>query len=329
MRFGAGSLAELPAVAEEVGVRRPVLVTSERWRARVADVALAGAYTGVRSHAPVETVEAAVAAAADAEADAVVGLGGGSAVDTAKAVSARLEIPVIAVPTTYAGAEWTPYFGMRDEAARRKGGGTGATTAAAIYDPELTLGLPVELTVGTTLNALAHAAEAFYAVGRGPRAERHAFTGARAIAYALPLVVDRPDSLYARARLLEGAMRAAQALAAGGLALAHAMAQALGGRYGVAHGAANAAVLAPVLRFNEQAVPEAVGALAEAMGVADAPAEVERLAALGGLGHLRRLDVPEEELGAVAAEAAARPGARANPRAASAEEVAALFRAAW
>jgi len=218
---------------------------------------------------------------------------------------------------------------MRDEVARRKAGGSGATTVAAVYDPVLTLDLPLEETVGTAMNALAHAAEAFYALDRGPKAERHGFTGARAIAYALPLVVERPRDLYARARLLEGAMRAAQALAAGGFALAHAMAQALGGRFGTPHGAANAVVLAPALRFNAEVVPDAVAAFGEAIGAEDAPARVEELAALGGFGRLRDLGIPEAELDDVAAEAAARPAARANPRPATASDVAALYRTAF
>lgn len=326
-RFGAGTIADVPAVLAEVGVERPCLVTSARWADLVPEVP--ARFTGVRAHVPAETVEEAVATAQAARADAVVAIGGGSAIDTGKAVSARLDVPVVAVPTTYAGAEWTAYFGIRDEVARRKGGGTGARTVAAVYDPELTLDLPRDVTVGTALNALAHCAEAFYALGRGPRAERHAFTGARAIAYALPLVADRPRDLYARARLLEGALRAARALAEGGLALAHAVAQALGGRYGIPHGAANAVVLAPTLRFNAEAVPAAIAAFADAMCVADAPARVDELARLGAFGGLRGLGVPEGELELVAAEAVARSGARANPRPAAAADVAALLRSAF
>ena len=329
IRFGAGTLAELPAVLAEVDVERPVLVTTERWADLVDGERTAARFTGVRSHVPTETVDEAASRAEAARADSVLAVGGGSAVDTAKAVSARLEIPVVAVPTTYAGAEWTSYFGIRDEAARRKAGGTGATTVAAIYDPELTLDLPRDVTVGTAMNALAHCAEAFYARDRGPRAERHAYAGARAISYALPLVVERPHDLYARARLQEGAFRAAQALAEGGLALAHAMAQAIGGRYGAAHGAANAIVLAPALRFNAESVPKAVAAFGDAIRADDAVEGVMELARLGGPQRLRDLGVVEADLGELAAEAAARAGARANPRAATADEVEELYRAVW
>jgi alcohol dehydrogenase class IV len=328
-RFGAGTLAELPTLLAEVDVRRPVLVTTDRFADLVDGGLLAARFTGVRTHVPAETVDEAAAVAGAAAADGVLAVGGGSAIDTAKAVSARLGLRVVAIPTTYAGAEWTPYFGIRDETARRKSGGSGATLAAAIYDPELTLDLPRDVTVGTAMNALAHCAEAFYALHRGPRAERHAYAGARALSYALPLVVERSHDLYLRARLLEGALRAAQALADGGLALAHAMAQAIGGRYGAPHGAANAIVLAPALRFNAEAVPEAVAAFGEAIRADDPAMGVTELARLGGPQRLRDLGVEEADLAELAAEAASRAGAKANPRAATADEVEELYRAVW
>lgn len=317
VRWGLGELAPLLA---ELDARRPLLVTSERFAG--LDLPVASGFTGVRSHAPVEVVEAAVEAAR--ESDAVVGLGGGSAIDTAKAVSAATSLPLVAVPTTYAGSEWTPYFGMRDEARRAKAGGSGAITVAIVYEVELTLDLPRAESVGTALNALAHAAEALYA---GPHDD--ATAGARLIATWLPRVVEAGRDRDARTGLLEGAMLAGRALSERGLFLAHAMAQALGGRYGVSHGAMNALCLAPALRFNEAAVPEAIAALAGALGVADAPARVEELARLGGFARLRDHGVPENELRLVAEETAARPGARSNPRPVRAEDVEALLREIW
>jgi maleylacetate reductase len=293
-------------------------------------------YDGVRPHVPSETVAEAARLAAEKEVDGLVALGGGSAVDTAKAVTVALldrgvEVKTIAVPTTYAAAEWTRSFGVRDEQARRKGGGVHelARPVAAIYDPSLTLRLPLADTVGTAMNALAHCAEALYVKTRSARGDRHAVCGATAISYALPLVVERPSSVYARSRLLEGAMRSAWALDAAGLALGHAMAQALGGRYGLPHGAMNAICLPAALRFNEPAVPEALERLAAAMNCADATARVEELARLGGFSRLRDLGVPEDELGSVATAAAERPGAKANPRPASPAEIEELLRDVW
>jgi maleylacetate reductase len=335
-RFGTGTLAELPEVARELDLSRLLLVTSERGAALADGLPVAAVYDGVRSHVPVETVTEATEAADHANADGLVGLGGGSAIDLCKAVTVELRgrgrtVRTIAVPTTYAGAEWTPFFGVRDERARTKAGGSdeAARPAAAIYDPELTLELPRETTGGTALNALAHCAEAFYAARRSERGDRHAFCGARTISYALPLVLAEPGSLYARTRLLEGAMRAAWALSEAGLALGHALAQALGARTGLPHGALNAVCLPAALRFNADAAPEGLTKLADAMSVDNAPARVEELARLAGYERLRDLGIAEDELVPAAELAASRPGARANPRPASPAEIAGLLRSVW
>jgi alcohol dehydrogenase class IV len=311
---------QLGPVLTELGIECPLLVTTARFAE--ADVPIADRFTGVRRHSPVETVETAIAAAETS--DGLVALGGGSAIDTGKAVSAATGQRLVAIPTTYSGAEWTSYFGMRDEARGAKTGGSGANTVALVYEPALTLDLPVGETVGTAMNALAHCAEALYA---GPCED--ATQGARLIAAALPSVVTDGHDRKARARLLEGAMHAGMALAERGLFLAHAMAQALGGRYGAPHGALNALCLAPALRFNEPVVPRAIASLANAMGVDDAPTRVEDLAQLGGFERLRDLGVPEDELRAVAGDVAQRPGARANPRPASPNEIEALLRSIW
>ena len=150
VRWGLGELDGLLAPYD-----RSLLITSRRWQQ--FDFAT-DCYLGVRPHAPLETVLEAISAAGDA--DVLVGLGGGSAIDTAKAVSAQNGLPLIAVPTTYAGAEWTPYFGMRDEARGLKTGGSGANTIAIVYEPKLTLDLPREESGGTAMNALAHCVEA-------------------------------------------------------------------------------------------------------------------------------------------------------------------------
>jgi maleylacetate reductase len=336
VRFGAGAREQLASVCDELAVSRPLLVATRRGAAAGAVLPVVAVYDGVRPHVPVETVHEAAALARAQRADCLVGLGGGAAIDTCKAAAAELaaageDVPrIVAVPTTYAGAEWTPFFGVL-LAPGRKGGGSDerARPAAALYDPELTLDLPLPDTVGTAMNALAHCAEAYYAPGADERAAKCAAAGAEALAYALPRVVAEPRSLSARSRMLEGAMQGAFALGFAGLCLAHAMAQALGGRYGLPHGAMNAICLPPALRFNAEAVPGAVARFAGALGVDDAPARCEELARLGGFARLRDHGVPAAELSAVAAAAAARPGARANPRPVDAALVEELLRSVW
>jgi maleylacetate reductase len=338
IRIGPGSITGLRDVLAEVGVTRALLVTSRRGAVTAERLALpvAGVFDGVRPHVPVETVLAATACALDTGADGLVGLGGGASIDTSKAVAAALlresdrdAVPVVAVPTTYAGAEWTSFFGMLLEPGR-KGGGSDARAApvAAVYDAELTLELPVPETVGTTMNALAHCAEAYYHPATNESAAQHADAGAAAIAQALPGVAAAPSSLPGRTRLLEGAMHGALALAESGLCLGHAMAQGLGGRYGLPQGTMNALCLAPALRFNAEAVPDAVARLGRALG-GDAVTRCDELAALGHFGRLRDHGVPEDELGSVAEEIAARPGSRANPRAVTQADVERLLREVW
>jgi maleylacetate reductase len=317
VRWGIG---ELEGLLGELGIERPLLVTTPRLAE--LELPVSARFSGVQRHSPLEIVSAATAAATGA--DGLVGLGGGSAIDTSKAVSAGTGLPLVAVPTTYAGAEWTPYFGMRDAARRLKTGGSGANTVAVVYEPSLTLGLPREETVGTAMNALAHCAEALYA---GECSD--ASLGAELIARWLPVVVSDGDDLDARTRLLEGAMHAGMALAERGLFLAHAMAQALGGRYGLSHGAMNAICLAPALRFNEQAVPDAIARFGRSLGTDDPAARVEELAQLGGFERLRDFAVPESELHELAADTAERPGARANPRPATADDIEELLRSVW
>jgi maleylacetate reductase len=228
------------------------------------------------------------------------------------------------VPTTYSGAEWTTFYGIRSPDRVMQGGGAGALPVALVYDVDLTLDLPPEITAGTALNGLAHCAEALYVRGHSAEGDEQALAGATLIATALPRVLADPHDRAAREALLRGAAHAGHALALTGLALAHAMAQALGGRYGIAHGAMNALCLPPALEFNRALVPAEVERFGDAIG-GDAVERSRELALLGGFERLRDYGVPDADLPAVAVAAAERPGNRANPRPATPEEILALL----
>ena len=249
VEWGLASLADACAAA---GVSSPLLVASPRWDSLELTVEPVARWREV----PTDRITEAVAAAG--EADGVLAVGGGSAIDLGKAISAAAGLPLVSVPTTYAGAEWTTFFGVRDPQRRMRGGGGGAHPAAVVYEPELTLDLPPETTVGTAMNALAHCAEALYVRGHNPAADEHGLTGARLVSDWLPRVVDFPHDKEARTELLRGACHGGAALAGSMLALAHAMAQAIGGQYGLPHGTLNGICLPPVLRFNAAFAPGAV-----------------------------------------------------------------------
>jgi maleylacetate reductase len=314
-------LRELPAVLGELGIERPFLIASDRW----SELDLPA--TGRWSEVPSDRIDE-LAATAD-NADGLLAVGGGSAIDLAKAASVATGQPVVSVPTTYSGAEWAPNFGIRDAERRMQGGGSGAQLAGIVYDPDLTLGLPLEESVGTAMNALAHCAEALYVKGRNPEADVLALEGARTINETLPRVAAFGQDRQARTKLLAGADIAGHALALAGLGLGHAMAQAVGGRYGLPHGALNAICLPPALRFNQSVAGEEIGRFGEALGTGDPVARVQELARLGGFERLRDLGVPEEDLDALGDAASQRGGAKANPRPVTPEEAAELFRSVW
>ena len=314
-------LDSLPQACAEAGVSSMLLVASARWEALELSVEPAARWNEV----PSDRLAEALATARSA--DGVLAIGGGSAIDLGKAISAAAGFPLVSVPTTYSGAEWTSFFGIRDPQRKMRGGGGGAHPTAIVYESGLMIDLPAETTVGTSMNALAHCAEALYVQGHNPAADAHALTGARLISDWLPRVVAAPRDQEARTELLRGACHAGAALAGSMLALAHAMAQAIGGRYGLPHGTLNGICLPPALRFNEAYAPDAVRRFGDAARAPDDPARrVEELAALAGPTRLGEMGVPEEDLPGLAADAAQRGGNLANPKPATPAEIEQLMR---
>src|SRR5437764_7138685 len=229
IRFGSGVLDDVAGLVRDAGGRRLLLVTTEGRLAspdgerlvKVLGRELTSTFAGVQSHVPAPAVQAAMQQTRRDGVDAVVSFGGGSCADLAKAVCYFTEreagtpgatwldrpaLPHVAVPTTYSGAELTPFFGMTDPSTRRKSGGGGPTIApvAPVYDPDLTLSTPAPGSAETGMNALAHCVNAAYSPVRTPEAEAVALAGARRIAAALPMVVDRPDDITARGDMLAG-----------------------------------------------------------------------------------------------------------------------------
>jgi alcohol dehydrogenase class IV len=310
------SLAELPEVLAEAGIERPFVIASPRWK--ILDLPHVEWWAEVPSHR-FEVPDVA---------DGILAVGGGSAIDTGKYASARSGKPVVHVPTTYSGAEWTTFYGIRSPDRVMQGGGAGALPVAIVYDVDLTLDLPPDVTAGTALNGLAHCAEALYVRGHNAEGDEQALAGAPLIASALPRVLAAPHDRAAREELLRGAAHAGHALALTGLALAHAMAQALGGRYGISHGAMNALCLPPALEFNRALVPAEVERFGDAIG-GDAVERSRELALLGGFDRLRDFSVPRVGLPQVAEAASQRAGNLANPRPATPGEILALLETIW
>jgi maleylacetate reductase len=340
--FGAGSVSRLPDLLKAVGARRVLLMTtpgraaSEDGR-RVVDAlgrSLASTFAEVSSHVPAPVVQAALLQARRDGVDGIVSFGGGSCADAAKAVAFFTEqeggtpgasfvdrpvLPHVAVPTTYSGAELTPFFGMTDPRTRQKSGAGGPTSAplAAVYDAELTRSTPARVSAETGMNALAHCVEAAWSPRRTPEAEAIALAGFRRIMRALPPVVDDPGDLAARTAMFEGAVLGGRCLQNASMGIHHGLAQLVGGRTGIPHGLANAVLLPHAIRYNAATVPEAIDALAGAIGAEPgALADVVAMMAtfMGLPSTLRECGVDEDDLDALARLSQSSPSVRANPR---------------
>lgn len=354
--FGAGRRRDLPELLRSLGIRQAMLVTTAGRAAsdegrdleRRIGRALASTFAAVESHVPAPKVQEAMRQARRDGIDGVVSFGGGSCADLGKAIcffteqeagtpgasfADRPALPHVAIPTTYSGAELTPFFGMTDPNTRQKSGAGGPTIApiAAVYDVELTRSTPARVSAETGMNALAHCIEIVWSPHRTPEAEAIALAGIRTIHDALPRVVDRPDDLEARADMLTGAVLGGRCLQNGSMGIHHGLAQLVGGRTGIPHGLANAVILPHAIRYNAGAVPEALDRIAGALGGVDDPATavaalVERL---GLPSRLADCGVAEDDLDAVARLSQSNHSVQANPRPVSEDEAREVLAAAY
>src|SRR3984957_5127467 len=337
-RVVCGAGAARTALADEVarlGVSRLLLIAAGGGETVARDLAaplagrIAGTFTGVRPHVPVEVADAARKQAAAIGADAVLSVGGGSATGTAKAVALTTGLPVIAVPTTYAGSEVTPVWGLSDGERKTTGVDLRVLPRLVIYDPELTVSLPGPLSAASGLNAVAHCVDGFWAPGRNPVSALGAAEAIRVLAAALPAVARDGTDLGARSDLLYGAYLAGSAFAVTGSGLHHKICHVLGGRYGLPHAQTHAIMLSYVLAFNAPGAPDAASRIGQALGSEHPAAALQALAAQLGLPRgLREIGLAEDQL--VEAARLIEPVVPAdNPVPAGAAALEVLLRHAW
>jgi alcohol dehydrogenase class IV len=312
--FGLGSIGLAPAEVERLGRARVLLiydpssaVVAKQLAARLGG-RVVGEFTDIRQHTPIETVLAARKAATDTRADCVITIGGGSTTGFGKAIALESGIDTIAIPTTYAGSEMTPIYGITADRHKRTGRDIRVLPKAVIYDPELTTSLPPAATGASGMNAMAHCVEALYAQGENPITSLIAEEGLRALARGIPASVREPTDLAARSDALYGAYLAGAALAVVGMAVHHRICHVLGGTFGLPHAETNAAVLPHTVRFNQDAAPRAMERVARALAV-DEPASglFDFAAAVSAPLSLESLGMRHEDLDETARMAAEPP----------------------
>jgi alcohol dehydrogenase class IV len=312
--FGEGAIAELPREVERLGAERALVLATPEQRAQAEDVAArlgercAGIFARAVMHVPIEVARAARAEAARFGADCAVAVGGGSTTGLGKAIALESALPIVAVPTTYAGSEMTPIYGITEGGAKRTGRDPRVLPKTVIYDPTLTVGLPVALSVASGLNAIAHAVEGLYAQDANPIMSLLAEEGIHALAHGLQYVVKNPHDLNARGECLYGAWLCGAVLGAVGMALHHKLCHTLGGTWNLPHAETHAIVLPHAVAYNRAAAAEPLKRAARALHSRDAAEGLYDLARkLGAPRALKDIGMPEADLDRAADLAAAAP----------------------
>ena len=317
--FGFGTLARLGDEADRLGIRHALILTTHHQRSegerigRQLGSRFAAAFANAVMHTPVEVTEAAIQVVETNDIDGLIAIGGGSTVGLSKALAVRTGLPQIAVPTTYAGSEMTPILGETRSGIKTTQRSRDLVPDTVIYDVDLTIGLPPDLSASSGMNAIAHAVEALYAFDGNPVTSLMAEEGIAALARALPRILDAPSDRTGRRDALYGAWLCGTCLGAVGMSLHHKLCHVLGGFFDLPHALTHAIVLPHVTAYNTTAAPEAMRRVARALGRPDA--------ALGLFDLARRLNIPKSlaDIGmphagiAKAAEIATR-NPYANPR---------------
>lgn len=331
--FGRGTRATVADEVRALGATR-ALVLSTPGQKEAAETLAAelgplsgGVFAGAAMHTPVEVTDAAVTALRGIGADCVVALGGGSTVGLGKAIAWRTDVPQVAVATTYAGSEATPILGQTEDGVKTTMRDPRLLPDVVIYDPDLTDGLPVAMSVVSGLNAVAHAVEALYARDRDPVSSLMAVEGMRAFRSALPAIVSGAGTTEARDQALCGAWLCGTVLGRVGMALHHKLCHVLGGTFGLPHAETHAVVLPHAVAFNARAAERELRPLAEMFGGNLAGGLWDFARTLGAPRALRDLGLVKSDLDRAAAVAT--ENAYWNPRPLERDALRALLEAAW
>ena len=269
--FGAGSLQHLGREIEALGARKALVLSTPEQRASAEMIAdllgtrAAGVFDRAVMHVPMETAREARELARKLGADCAVAIGGGSTTGLGKAIALDSGLPILAIPTTYAGSEMTSIYGITEGGLKKTGKDARVLPRTVIYDPELTLSLPVRMSVTSGINALAHAAEGLYAVDSNPIMDLMAKEGIAAMGRALPAIKKEAMDIAARSDALYGAWLCGTVLGNVGMALHHKLCHTLGGSFNLPHAETHTIVLPHALAYNAAAAPQAMQAIAQAL----------------------------------------------------------------
>lgn len=307
VRFEKGGRFDLGPELDAITATRPLVLTTPEQVAQGEEILAAlkgnavGHYSRATMHTPVDITRDALESVKKSNADCLIAIGGGSTIGLGKAIAYHTDLPQIVLPTTYAGSEATPVLGQTENGVKSTLKSERVQPEAILYDGELVRSLPVDMSVTSGLNAMAHAVEALYARDANRLSSELALSGLRAFVRGLPKVVSNPDDLSAREDTLFGAWTCGAVLAQVGMALHHKLCHTLGGTLNLPHAATHAILLPHATAYNEAAATDALAPLAAMLGSDTAGGGLFDFATkLGAPTALKSLGISEEDLDKVA-----------------------------
>ncbi len=333
--FGSGSFDRLADEVTRLGAARAIVLSTPQQRndaeeaARRLGTLSAGIFAEAVMHVPIETARAAREMARNLNADCCVAVGGGSTIGLGKAIAIMSSLPIVAVPTTFAGSEMTPIYGLTDGGVKKTGRDRRVLPKTVIYDPDLTRTLPVRIAAPSGMNAIAHCVEGLYAPDGNPIMSLFAAEGIRALARSLPVIVREPENIEARSDALYGAWLAGTVLGGVGIGIHHKLCHTLGGSFNLPHAEVHTVILPHAVEFNRNAAPEAMRIVADALGVKESAGQglYDLAVAIGAPVALRDIGMPADGLERAAELATQNP--YANPRPVEYAGVLELLQKAW
>ncbi|KAM0339648.1 hypothetical protein ACHAPU_010830 [Fusarium lateritium] len=337
--FGSGSIRKLPAEIQRLNASRPLLLCTPGKRhladklsdiVEAASLGVAGVFPHATAHTPISVTEQGITFLDSVSADCIVSVGGGSVVGLGKALSVRSGLPHISIPTTYSGSEMTPILGETQDGHKTTRSDPKILPQVVIYDVELTLTLPPRICSTSGVNAIAHGIEALYSQNTNPITSILAHEGIKALAEALPQIVQDPNSIAPRSQALYGAWLCGKVLGSSSMGLHHKLCHVLGGSFSLPHAETHTIVLPHALSYNAPMIPEQMAKLAAVLPESNGDA-------LNGLEVLlNKLQVPRglkdlgmKETDIDSAAQIATSNQYPNPRGLELEWVCELIRRAW
>jgi len=334
VRFGAGIRHSIASEVASFGAKRVLILSTPAQSGIAADIAAtlgsvaAGIFCKAAMHTPISVTLEALKHLEACKSDCLVAIGGGSTTGLGKALAYRTDLPQIVIPTTYAGSEATPILGQTEDGVKTTLNDPKVLPEVILYDPELVVSLPVDMTVTSGLNAMAHAAEALYAPNRSNSTNALAIRGLEAFVKGLPNVILEPEDITVREETLRGAWACGTVLGQVGMGLHHKLCHTLGGSFDLPHAPTHAIILPHAIAYNARSAAAELAPITTLLGGETSGVALYDFAKrLGAPLALRDLGLKEADLDRATVLATSKP--YPNPHPVTAPDIRALLQAAW